>query len=89
VVLQTNDGEQTLKPGMCAGFPAGSGDAHRFVNRSATESCSSLVTGVQVTRSPTPTWTCMQFSALKASIDTVPNPASLFERGTPLDVVPA
>jgi hypothetical protein len=30
----------------------------------------------------------MQFSALKASIDTVPNPASLFERGTPLDVVP-
>ena len=37
VVLQTNDGEQTLKPGMCAGFPAGSGDAHRFVNRSATD----------------------------------------------------
>jgi uncharacterized cupin superfamily protein len=37
VVLQTNDGEQTLKPGMCAGFAAGSGDAHRFVNRSATD----------------------------------------------------
>jgi uncharacterized cupin superfamily protein len=37
VVLQTNDGEQTLKPGMCAGFPAGSGDAHRFLNRSATD----------------------------------------------------
>src|SRR6266853_5816381 len=37
VVLQTNDGEQILRPGMCAGFPAGSGDAHRFVNRSATD----------------------------------------------------
>jgi len=37
VVLQTNDGEQILKPGMCAGFPAGSGDAHRFINRSATD----------------------------------------------------
>jgi len=35
VVLQTNDGEQILRPGMCAGFPAGTGDAHRFVNRSA------------------------------------------------------
>src|SRR6266567_8528634 len=37
VVLETNDGAQTLTPGMCAGFPAGSGDAHRFVNRSATD----------------------------------------------------
>ena len=34
VVLHTNDGEQVLHAGMCAGFPAGSGDAHRFVNRS-------------------------------------------------------
>jgi uncharacterized cupin superfamily protein len=33
VVLETNGGAQVLKPGMCAGFPAGSGDAHRFVNR--------------------------------------------------------
>lgn len=33
VVLETNHGEQLLKAGMCAGFPAGSGDAHRFVNR--------------------------------------------------------
>jgi len=32
-VLETNDGAQQLKPGMCAGFPAGTGDAHRFVNR--------------------------------------------------------
>jgi uncharacterized cupin superfamily protein len=37
VVLETNGGEQILRPGMCAGFPAGSGDAHRFVNRSASD----------------------------------------------------
>jgi uncharacterized cupin superfamily protein len=35
VVLETNDGEQVLRRGMCAGFPAGTGDAHRFVNRTA------------------------------------------------------
>lgn len=34
VVLRTDRGEQTLGPGMCAGFPAGSGDAHQLVNRS-------------------------------------------------------
>ena len=34
VVLETNEGAQTLSAGMCAGFPAGSGNAHRFVNRS-------------------------------------------------------
>ena len=33
VVLETNDGEQTLRAGHCAGFPAGRGEAHRFVNR--------------------------------------------------------
>ena len=37
VVLETNAGAQTLGPGMCAGFPAGTGDAHRFVNRSAAD----------------------------------------------------
>jgi len=36
VVLETN-GAQTLAPGMCAGFPAGTGDAHRFLNRSAAD----------------------------------------------------
>lgn len=35
VVLETNAGRQPLKPGMCAGFPAGSGDAHRFLNESS------------------------------------------------------
>jgi uncharacterized cupin superfamily protein len=35
VVLETDEGGQTLRPGQCAGFPAGSGNAHRFVNRSA------------------------------------------------------
>jgi 2-dehydropantoate 2-reductase len=33
VVLETNAGAQVLSAGTCAGFPAGSGDAHRFVNR--------------------------------------------------------
>lgn len=33
VVLETNAGRQTLTAGMCAGFPAGGGDAHRFVNQ--------------------------------------------------------
>jgi uncharacterized cupin superfamily protein len=32
-VLETNEGERVLTPGMCAGFPAGTGDAHRFLNR--------------------------------------------------------
>ena len=34
VVLITDAGEQTLKAGMCAGYPAGARDAHHFVNRS-------------------------------------------------------
>jgi uncharacterized cupin superfamily protein len=34
VVLITDGGEQVLGPGMCAGFPAGSGDGHQLVNRS-------------------------------------------------------
>lgn len=33
-VLKTNAGEQILTAGMCAGFAAGSGDAHHFLNRS-------------------------------------------------------
>ena len=32
--LITNAGETRLSPGMCAGFKAGSGDAHQLVNRS-------------------------------------------------------
>jgi uncharacterized cupin superfamily protein len=34
-VLETNEGRQTLSPGMCAGFAAGCGNAHRFVNETA------------------------------------------------------
>lgn len=34
VVLRTDDGEQTLTAGMCAGFPAGSKDGHQLINRS-------------------------------------------------------
>ena len=37
VVLETNAGAQVLGAGMCAGFPAGTGDAHRFLNRSGAD----------------------------------------------------
>lgn len=33
--LVTDAGEELLGPGMCAGFRAGTGDAHHLVNRSA------------------------------------------------------
>ena len=36
-VLITNSGETMLEPGMCAGFPAGTGDAHHLVNRTEEE----------------------------------------------------
>lgn len=34
VILRTDEGEQTLRAGTCAGFPAGTGNAHQLVNRS-------------------------------------------------------
>jgi uncharacterized cupin superfamily protein len=34
VVLISDAGEQTLRAGMCAGYPAGKRDGHHFVNRS-------------------------------------------------------
>lgn len=34
VVLRSDEGEQVLKAGMCAGFPAGVRNAHQLVNRS-------------------------------------------------------
>lgn len=34
VVLRTDEGEQVLAAGMCAGFPAGSKNGHQLVNRS-------------------------------------------------------
>lgn len=34
VVLVTDAGEQLLRAGCCAGFPAGTGDGHQLVNRS-------------------------------------------------------
>jgi uncharacterized cupin superfamily protein len=37
VTLETNAGEQILAAGMCAGFPAGTEDAHRFVNHSSAD----------------------------------------------------
>ncbi|HSY09175.1 MAG TPA: cupin domain-containing protein [Steroidobacteraceae bacterium] len=35
VVLRSDGGEQLLRAGMCAGFPAGAADGHQLVNRSA------------------------------------------------------
>ena len=35
VVLVTDDGEQILRAGMAAGFPAGKRDGHHLINRSA------------------------------------------------------
>jgi uncharacterized cupin superfamily protein len=34
VTLVTNQGEQLLRAGACAGYPAGSRDAHHFINKS-------------------------------------------------------
>ena len=42
--LVTDAGDTTLRPGMCAGFRAGTGDAHRLVNRTEQE-CQYLVLG--------------------------------------------
>lgn len=35
--MHTNDGITQLAPGMCAGFKAGTGDAHRLVNETQDE----------------------------------------------------
>jgi len=35
--LVTDAGELELEPGMCAGFPAGTGDGHQLVNRTEAE----------------------------------------------------
>jgi uncharacterized cupin superfamily protein len=37
VVLRTGSGEQLLRAGMCAGFPAGSDDGHQLINRSGAD----------------------------------------------------
>lgn len=44
VVLEASAGAEVLRAGMCVGFPAGTGNAHRFVNRS-TEDVLLLVVG--------------------------------------------
>lgn len=35
VILRTDEGEQLLRAGECAGFPAGTPNAHQLINRSA------------------------------------------------------
>lgn len=37
LILETDDGETELSSGMCSGFKAGCGNAHRLLNRSQTE----------------------------------------------------
>ncbi len=37
ITLITNAGEQVLKPGMVAGFPAGADDGHNLINRGAAD----------------------------------------------------
>ena len=37
VTLITEAGETVLQAGMCAGFPAASGDAHQLINRSGSD----------------------------------------------------
>jgi uncharacterized cupin superfamily protein len=37
VELETNAGVEVLRAGMCAGFAAGTGNAHRFVTRSSAD----------------------------------------------------
>ncbi|MGZ3402108.1 MAG: cupin domain-containing protein [Phenylobacterium sp.] len=37
VVLVTNEGEQVMRAGDCAGFPAGAPNGHHFQNRSGAE----------------------------------------------------
>ncbi|MBL8378676.1 MAG: cupin domain-containing protein [Burkholderiales bacterium] len=37
LLLHTDDGETELTAGMCAGFKAGDGNAHRLLNRSTTD----------------------------------------------------
>jgi uncharacterized cupin superfamily protein len=34
IVLRTDEGETIVRAGMCAGFPAGSGNGHQLINRS-------------------------------------------------------
>ena len=36
-ILVTDKGETPLSPGMCAGFKAGTGDAHHLINRTSIE----------------------------------------------------
>lgn len=36
LALITNAGEQTLTAGTCAGYPAGTGEAHHMINRGST-----------------------------------------------------
>ena len=46
LVMVTDAGEETMRPGDCAGFPAGCGDGHHLQNRGE-ESATVLVVGAR------------------------------------------
>ena len=37
VILETDAGEEVLRAGLCAGFPAGAYNGHRFLNRTSVD----------------------------------------------------
>lgn len=69
IVLETNEGAQTLRAGICAGFPAGCGNAHRFVNRGNVDA-TILVIGDRTPFDEIPTSTTARQPAPTASTST-------------------
>ncbi len=59
VVLVTNEGEQVLTAGMCAGYPGAKRNAHHFINRGAARrhAISRSATGRRATTRSIPTTT--------------------------------
>ena len=49
LVMVEDEGETLMRPGDCAAFPAGTGNGHHFINRSAAEG-SFLVVGTKAKR---------------------------------------
>ena len=47
VVLVTDDGEEVLRPGDCAGFPKGKRDGHHLINRSRSKAAVCLEVGTR------------------------------------------
>ena len=54
IVLETNEGAQTLRAGMCAGFPAGCGNAHSHDSDRGDVACGSRARGIAGWRGAAP-----------------------------------